>query len=397
MIGNVCAGKGSGKGKEPVAEAVDGDAALGSAEIDGNQGSLELATADPSVVGCERGEVSLGQYEVDQGRAQGVQVVDFGLEFGDEHLCFSLVGLLAGDRRIEVNEKALEPRDLSLYFRCVEQETAEVDAETVGLVEHNEAGVVLADALAAEPSFARVAGFRVQFWHFFKMNRNLRTLILALPELDVNTLKQIWKDNESLRKYFVGISIEIDGKPLLLLSEDFCRAIFTTLWDFGHQLAMVLMEEDFIDYSAHVIRQLGINDPLHVAEIVMRNGRIAALDAVPQREKVLEQIFKSRGQVLFMPFISSELYELTYYWDFMFGGRLRIDQLLCLVLIASTHRARPVIDWVGTNLHLLTQLDENLFKSEIREYPNRLRLLLSKAQDWGYGPAIALVQLLIDY
>lgn len=270
MIGNVCAGKGSGKGKEPVAEAVDGDAALGSAEIDGNQGSLELATADPSVVGCERGEVSLGQYEVDQGRAQGVQVVDFGLEFGDEHLCFSLVGLLAGDRRIEVNEKALEPRDLSLYFRCVEQETAEVDAETVGLVEHNEAGVVLADALAAEPSFARVAGFRVQFWHFFKMNRNLRTLILALPELDVSTLKQIWKDNESLRKYFVGISIEIDGKPLLLLSEDFCRAIFTTRWDSGHQLAVVLMTENFIDYSIHVIRQLGINKKLKLTGVTVQ-------------------------------------------------------------------------------------------------------------------------------
>ena len=221
--------------------------------------------------------------------------------------------------------------------------------------------------------------------------RNLRVLRLVLEVLDVWNLKVIWEDHEDLRQYFVGITLDLEGMPLVLFSMDFCRAVFTAQWNFGHELAMVLMRNDFIAYSAYVIRQLGIDNPYDLAEIVMRNGRIAALDAVPRRDEVLAQI-ELAAESFFPCYISTELYEFTNCWHRKFKERSQPSVLVHMAQKALACRSSVMVDWIRKNIEIHRI---ELKVSHLRDR-NRLEEARNYAQSWwAYEPAISLVNFLL--
>jgi len=225
------------------------------------------------------------------------------------------------------------------------------------------------------------------------MNNGLRVLKLTLESLNVWNLKVIWEDHEDLRQYFVGITLDLEGTPLLLFSMDFCQAVFTVKWNFGHQLAMDLMRNDFIDYSVYVIRQLGIESPYDLAEIVMRNGRIAALDAVPHRNEVLETI-EFYAYTVFPCYVSDELYNFTDSWHKIFRGQPEMYRLAFLVGRALACESSLMVDWIRKNL----ELHKIELKVSDVVYRKELEISRNYAQRWwGYEPAVSLVNFLLPH
>lgn len=220
--------------------------------------------------------------------------------------------------------------------------------------------------------------------------RNLRVLRLVLEVLDVWNLKVIWTDHAELRQYFVGIALDLEGVPLVLFSIDFCQAVFTAKWNFGHQLAMDLMRNDFIDYSVYVIRQLGIESPYDLAEIVMRNGRKAALDAVPHRNEVLETI-EFYAYTIFPCYLSDELYDFTDSWHKIFEGQPQMYKLAHLVEKALAYESSVMVDWIRKNLelHKIEWKVDGIRRNALEEARD------SAQRWWAYEPAISLVNFLL--
>jgi len=228
------------------------------------------------------------------------------------------------------------------------------------------------------------------------MNNGLRVLILTLEELDPETLKCLWRDHVELRKYFVGVTMNLNGKELTLFSEDFCQAVFTNQWHFRYSLARVLMSKDHIDYAICVIRQTGIDDAMELADLVMHNGRKAALDALPQRELVLKKLNGSQG--FLFSFVSYELYQLTNQWNRLFKGAPgQGGQLVFLVESAIRNHSSVMIDWIQLNVRRHRDLDKQLFKATVRPHRDRLRDSRRSAEQWGYAPAISLVLFLLRH
>lgn len=229
--------------------------------------------------------------------------------------------------------------------------------------------------------------------------RHLRVLILTLQRLDLASLKKIWDCHWWLHKYFVGISIEIEERPLTILSEDFFKAIFSlpTCLESAETLALNLMKRDQIDYASHVVRQLGINDPLLLAEIVMSNGRIAALDAMPQREQILERIrFPPRGQ-LFISYVSSELHVINDIWNVWLHQDLvrSVQELVRAVEIMVYSENTVMLEWIAKNLDDFMNFNKDLLTIELRKYRNQLKRVRRRADVWKFAPANAIVQILL--
>ena len=232
--------------------------------------------------------------------------------------------------------------------------------------------------------------------------RALRVLILTLEQLHFDSLRQIWQEHKCLHKYFVGISMEVydfymqfagRDRRLTLFSEDFCEAVFIPAgffphWDDRLELAMSLMRRDLIDYAVYVVRQLNIDRLDDLADIVMRNGRLAALDAIPEREAVLKRICR-KDRSVYISFVSDELYIRCDRWNAMASASANAKQLIVFTVEqALRHKSLIMVKWIADNLESSVNLG--------RYYRGRLGNARRLANAWGHAPAVELVQNLLN-
>lgn len=236
--------------------------------------------------------------------------------------------------------------------------------------------------------------------------RALRVLILTLEELHFDSVRQIWQEHKCLHKYFVGISMEINDwcmeyHRLTLFSEDFCEAVFIPASHFAHwsdclELAMSLMRRNLIDYAIYVVNQLHINDVHRLANIVMRNGSLAALNAMPQREAVLKTICR-KNRAIYISNVSDELYKLADRWNVLFDGNPnRVGLIVFVVEEAIRYRSPAMVKWINDNLDSYANLDRTGFRRRLRNYHDRLEKAFLLATTWKHAPAIDLVQFLLN-
>lgn len=223
--------------------------------------------------------------------------------------------------------------------------------------------------------------------------KHVRVLRLVLEALDVKTLRQIWEKHECLHKYFIDMFIDIRGQSLKLFSEDFCQAIFVPDWDNHIELTRSLMRRNFIAYASYVIDKLGIAEPWILADIAMANGRIAALNSVPRREEVLEEICCNDG-IFYISCVSDELYKLGNRWNILFDrDPCQPKTVVYITEAAIRTKSSVMIKWIADNLD---SLDSHRFYNEARSYGHRLEKALESARAWRHAPAVELVQKLIN-
>jgi len=230
------------------------------------------------------------------------------------------------------------------------------------------------------------------------MNNGLRVLILTLEELDPETLKCLWRDHVELRKYFVGVTMNLNGKKLTLFSKDFCQAVFTNQWYFEYSLATVLMSKDHIDYAVYVIRQTGIDDAMQLAALAMRNGRKAALDALPQQELVWKLLQLMSIESVLISCVSYELYDLLGLWGTLFKDKPNpIQRLVALVDRVIFNCDTVMAQWITLHLDELIKPNARIFNTVLMQYNHTLQVARIQAKLISDSPPsiIALVDSLL--
>lgn len=227
------------------------------------------------------------------------------------------------------------------------------------------------------------------YWQVFK---------LALAELDPETLKAIWdRGGQELQSYFIGISIQIGEKRLTLFSRDFCQKIFdhVNVLDCEERLALMLMSRDLIGYAANVIQQCNIIDPKVLAEMALLNGRIAALDAMPQRERVWDKL-QTFSPDVFISCVSYELYDLLGLWDTLFKDKRNpIQVLLAMVDRVIIKRDTVTAQWISLHLNEFIKRNEKIFNAVLIQYQFTLQTARIWAKHLEDPSIIALVDSLL--
>jgi len=245
--------------------------------------------------------------------------------------------------------------------------------------------------------------------------RGLQVLRLALPELDWTELVFFWHNVKPLRRYYVGLEVKLGQGSLVIPSEDFFQKICDEGWDFNtfyldeFMLARSFMKRDFIEEAIYIARNFPISDTEELLTLAFTNGRLKALQILPQAEGELGDILKSSWQSGYRAEVSTELYDTCNLWSKIVpveGGQLerglgrqdawtKACTSICVFLVDVFYdRSQLTLDWVAKRVYDYFERNEATYggRIEIQLYAENL---LKLGAEWGYEPALALVDFLL--
>lgn len=242
--------------------------------------------------------------------------------------------------------------------------------------------------------------------------RGLQVLRLVLPELDWTELVFFWHV-KPLRQYYAGLEVKLGQGSLVIPSEDFFQKICNEGWDFStfylddFMLARSFMKRDFIEEAIYIARNFPISNTVELLALAFTNGRLKALQILPQPEKywgLLETAWLSG----YCAQVSTELYDTYNLWRKIIpvegvslyddydrinawtDGCTKIASFLVTIL---SDRSQVTLDWFAEKVY-------DYFSRNQQTYGGRVELLERKqdlqkfSAEWGYEPAVALVDFL---
>jgi len=243
--------------------------------------------------------------------------------------------------------------------------------------------------------------------------RSLQVLRLALSELDWTELVFFWHNVKPLRRYYVGLEVKLGQGSLVIPSKDFFQKICDEGWDFNtfyldeFVLAFSFMKRDFIGEAIYIARNFPISDTEELLPLALTNGRLAALQILPQEED-LDDILGTVWLSGYLAEVSTELYDTYNLWrkiipvegvslyddydriNVWTDGCTKIASFLATILF---NRSQVTLDWFAEKVY-------DYFSRNKQTYGGRVELLERKkdlqkfSAEWGYEPAVALVDFL---
>ena len=243
-------------------------------------------------------------------------------------------------------------------------------------------------------------------------DKGLRVAVLILSVLEWSELVRLWDSCKVLRKSFYGFTVAMDSRRLLIPSVAVFQSLHRTLWlrdEPAANIAQRLMASDYIEEAAYIVRSFGITHVRTLAEIVIINGRLAALHALPLQDEVSQELSEF-GCGLPVSRVSMELFEACNMWARTVHSNSTIKtpkrkelevaatcyRIVDLVTKAVEAESSIVIDYIAERLRNVVEQHDFYFRKHLGTHLKQLKVQNSIALWWGYAPAQELVKFLLD-